>query len=115
MGLLSALVFYKLGKRSVNKRIRQQTKRDAMKPDFSNLDPDGEELAEAQQLYEDFVNNQAEEHMLLEEEKETKEIKQPYNGPYWEEFTKRVRQSNEATMDLLKKLEPGHIKDGEQK
>jgi hypothetical protein len=103
MGLLSALVFYKLGKRSVNKRIRQQMRRDAMKPDFSNLDPDGEEFAEAQQLYEDFVNNQAEEHMLLEEEKETKEIEQPYNGPSWEKFTKRVNKSNEATMRLLEK------------
>lgn len=75
-----------------------------MRPDFSDLDPDGEEYAEAQQLYEDFQARQAEEHMLLEEEKkENLYIEQPKNGPTWEAFLNRVRKSNEATINLLNK------------
>ena len=104
MGLLSSIIFYKLGKRSANKKIKRQIKRnDIMNPDFSDLDPEGEEFAEAQQLYEDFVNGQAEEHMLMEEDKQTKEIKQPDNGPIWDEFIGRVRRSNDATINLLNK------------
>ena len=83
-------------------------------PDFSNLDPDGQEHADAQQLYEDFVDAQAEEHILLEEEKLTKEVKASPDGP-WERFMKSLDKSNKATLDLLKKLEPGHIKEEEQK
>lgn len=104
MGLLSALFFYKLGKRSVNKRIRQQMRRDAMRPDFSDLDPESQDGIEARELYEDFLDRQAEEHMLLEEEKkENLYVEQPYNGPGWEAFINRVRQSNEATFKLLNK------------
>jgi len=73
-----------------------------MNPDFSDLDPESEEFAEAQQLYEDFVNGQAEEHMLMEEDKKTKEIEQPKNGPIWEAFINQVRRSNDATINLLK-------------
>jgi len=61
------------------------------KPDFSNLQPDSPELEEAQQLYEDFLARQAEEQLLLEQEKmKTKDIKPQLN-----------------------KLEPGRIKEEE--
>lgn len=109
MGLLSALVFYKLGKRSVNKRIKQQMRRDAMRPDFSDLDPESQDGIEARELYEDFLDRQAEEHMLLEEEKETKQITPPADGP-WARFMKSVEQSHEATFKLLNKLESTDIK-----
>lgn len=107
MGLLSSVIFYKLGKRSANKKIKRQIKRDdIMNPDFSDLDPEGEEFAEAQQLYEDFVNGQAEEHMLMEEDKKRKKIKkieQPKNGPIWQAFINQVERSNDATINLLNK------------
>ncbi len=32
---------------------------------------------------------------------DTADVSQPYNGPYWEEFTKRVSRSNDATNKLL--------------
>jgi len=105
MGLISALFFYKLGKRSVNKRIREQMRRDAMQPDFSDLDPESQDGIEARELYEDFLDRQAEEHMLLEEEKkekETKEIAPPADGP-WARFLKSLEQSHEATFKLLNK------------
>lgn len=77
-----------------------------MRPDFSDLDPQSQDGIEARELYEDFLDRQAEEQALLEEEKEKTEnlyIEQPYNGPAWEAFINRVRQSNEATINLLNK------------
>jgi len=69
MGLLSSVIFYKLGKRSANRKIERQLKRDdIMKSDFFHfdLDPEGEEFAE--------------EHMLMEEEQMEEDESAPPSG-----------------------------------
>lgn len=114
MGLLSNVIFYKLGKRSANKRNRRQT----MRADFSNLDPDGAEYSDSVDAYDDAMAARAEEEILLQQEKSRKnhptnrspefssrvEASDPESP--WGKFLTSLDKSNKATIDYANKLQP---------